>query len=231
MEKRVVKVFSTNESKPLGFKPIGKLEHVETLNADDIILVVDKNGNGDINNVEIRELAEFFSNVNVNAQWYLPKVNGSVISFEWSELTSEHPAPIDIMDLIPLASETGYGLMNPNDYAKLNKIVPYTVDGITIKADKNGVISAIGGTPTCRKITLTASGWDIDSKTQFVSMEIDTRNRNIVDVPPAYVQAFANYRIMAINEDSNGITFQCDTIPMVDIECYVTSMGVISDAN
>lgn len=227
MSKKIVRVYSADECADINFKQIGKLEHVETLNADDILLVVDKNGNGNINNVEIRELAEFFSKVNVNAQWYLPKVDGSVISFEWSELTSNHPEPIDILDLIPIATEERAGLISAENIAKLNSLRPYKVDGKTIIANSDNVISAVGGTPISTKVTLTASGWDIDLKTQKIQISINTENRNVIDVPSEYIQVVSQHHILAIREETDGITFQCDSIPGVDISIYITSMAVV----
>lgn len=231
MAKKSIRVYSADASGSLGFKNIAKLEHVDTLNADDIILVVDKNGDGDVHNVEIRELAAFFSEVNTNMQWYLPKVNGSVVSFEWSELTSEDPAPIDILDMIPLASESTIGLMNASDYAKLKKITPYEPDGKTIVADSDGILSVVAGTPIRKKLLIPASGWDTDTKTQKVSVAVNTENRNVIDVPPEYVRTFSNYQILAISEEETGITFQCSTIPTIDVTCYLTSMGVIDNAD
>lgn len=228
MANRVVRVYSADACEDISFKKIGKLGHVSTLNADDILLVVDKNGNGDINNVEIRELAEYFSEVNVNAQWYLPKVNGSVISFEWSELTSEHPEPIDILDLIPIATEDQAGLISADNISKINKLTPYTVDGKTIVANDDNVISAVGSTPTCKKIILSSTGWDIDTKTQKILMNINTENRNVIDIPSEYVQIVSANHVIAILEESDGITFQCDAIPTTDIVCYITSMVVVN---
>lgn len=207
MNKKIVRVYSVDACEDIGFKKIGKLEHVSTLNADDILLVVDKNGNGNINNVEIRELAKYFTDVNVNAQWYLPKVNGSIISFEWSDVTANHPEPIDILDLIPMATEEHAGLISADNIAKLNKI-----------------------TPLCTECVLNVNGWNPDTLTQKITLEINMNNRNVIDYPLEYNQIVSQHNILAIKEEADGITFKCDTIPTNNVIVYITSMKVIRNA-
>ena len=78
---------------------------------------------------------------------------------------------------------------------------------------------------------LNADGWDPDSYSQKIMLEVNVNNRNVIDYPPEYIQIVSQHHILAIKEETDGITFQCDSIPVNDITVYVTSMGVIRNVN
>ena len=61
-------------------------------------------------------------------------------------------------------------------------------------------------------------------------MSVNVNNRNVVDYPPSYIQTVSQHHVIAVEEEPDGITFQCDTIPVTDITVYITSMGVVKNA-
>lgn len=86
--------------------------------------------------------------------------------------------------------------------------------------------SAFGSSiSTTDVLTLSAGNWT-DSKTQKVSINVDTNKRNVVDVAASSLQDWGSCGVYASKEESDGITFSCAEIPSVDLQFYVTSMEV-----
>ena len=243
-----VNVLSFNESEPLTFAKISELQNMNDISLNDFLIVSGTRNSREVTrNVKIQDIAQFFQDVNTTAQWFIPVVNGSVINWEWSDVIPEDGIPsMDLLTIIPTATTSNPGLMSALDKAKLesvdfgvkkyvlepatdSKLGGVMVDGITVNVDENGVLSAVTGIPILTERVLYAEGWDRDTKTQKVSLTVDTNNRNVIDYPPAYIQIVSQHHVLAIREESDGIIFQCDTIPINDITVYVTSMGVINN--
>lgn len=245
MGKIRVRVLSENACGDINFRNISEISHASKLNADDTLLIVDNNGNGSMRNAAVKELAKFFSDINTTTQWYLPTTSGSNLEFKWSEDVPNAPDPItiDISSLIPLASETTDGRMSSADkitldeLAKGSSITPDDVkkaiyeiiDNNTIVIE-DGVMKAVN-TNIARvvKIILTADQWDTTTKTQKIPVELNTDERNVIDVDVASLSEWTSNGVVAISENSTGITFSCEQIPLVNLTCYLTSMPVIYD--
>lgn len=75
-------------------------------------------------------------------------------------------------------------------------------------------------------ITLSASGWDNQTKTQTINFAHDTSKRNVIDVEPASVPDYANNGVYASSDTSTTITFTCDIIPTTNLYFRVVSEEV-----
>lgn len=77
-------------------------------------------------------------------------------------------------------------------------------------------------------LTLTIGGWA--SNKQKVSVTLDTSKLNtivpVLGTNGANVMAWANAGVNAILEESNGITFQCTTVPSQNLTFYVISESI-----
>lgn len=91
------------------------------------------------------------------------------------------------------------------------------------------VKTALGYTPsraitTTETLTLTAADWADNSQT--VECTLDTSKRNVIDVLPESVAAWAAAGVLGILETETGITFQCNSVPTANLYFRVTSMEV-----
>ena len=88
------------------------------------------------------------------------------------------------------------------------------------------ISSSSGGSivSTSYLLTLTASGWDSETKQQTVEYELNTDNRNVVDITVGELPLWSTYNVYAVSETATGITFQCDSIPEEDLTFRITSM-------
>lgn len=240
----IVNVLSTTRADSIHFTKINEFGDMTDLTFDDMLFITAvRDGEEVTKNVRVRDFGKFFDTFNVEAQWFIPVVNGSKISWQWSDAVASIDT-IDIAAMIPVVSDTANGLMTSIDKLKLDNMSEYKLpiateetlggvkpDGQSIVVDENGVMSAVTGMPVCTQCTLKADSWDPDSKSQKISMAVNVDNRNVVDYPPQYIQIVSQHHVLAINEESDGITFQCDSIPVNDITVYITSMGVINHVN
>lgn len=209
-----VKVLSMNRADPIHFTKINEFGDMTDLTPEDMLFITaERDGEEVTKNVRIRDFGQFFKDFNVDAQWFIPVVNGSKLSWQWSEAVNSLP-DIDIAAMIPSASESLNGLMTSVDKVKLDNLS-----------------EAVINTPICSECVLTANGWNPSTLTQKIMMRIDTNNRNAIDYPPEYNQIVSQHHILAIREESDGITFQCDSIPASSIIVYVTSMKVTRRVN
>ena len=166
---------------------------------------------------------------------------GDVTDTKSGLLPPAYKAKLDALDLV---TETSDGLMAKEDKVKLNGIednannyvLPKAsttelggvkVDGVTIVIDNDGVIKSNAGVPFAYDITLNASDWNAQTHMLKVNIPIDTANRNTVDVVPSSMDEWINCKVHAIQEDSTGITFACQSIPEHDLDASVVSMLVI----
>ena len=72
--------------------------------------------------------------------------------------------------------------------------------------------------------TLTVAGWN--NKTQTVAMQLNTANRNVIDITLGENSLWDSCGVYPTAETSSGITFVCDTVPSTDLTFKVTSMEV-----
>lgn len=87
--------------------------------------------------------------------------------------------------------------------------------------------------PLSQKITLTASNWDSNNKTQTVTVDgvlVDEGAQEII-VTPIISNAIEYYasQVHAISQAIDSLTFSCDTIPSEDIDVYVVITPVKKD--
>lgn len=239
-----VKVLSMNRAEPIHFTKINEFGDMTNLTPEDMLFITaERDGEEVTKNVRVRDFGQFFKEFNVDAQWFVPVVDGSKISWKWSEAVNSLP-DIDIAAMIPTVSSTVNGLMTSIDKIKLDNVAEYTLpvattenlggvkpDGVSIIVDDDGVMSSVTGMPLCTECTLTVDGWDPDYLTQKIMMEVNVNKRNVVDYSPEYIQTVSQHHILAIREEADGITFQCDSIPVNAIKVYITSMGVTRNVN
>lgn len=243
-----IDVLSMTSSEPLKFAKISEIERTTTVYRDDYLLLSnDTDGVEKTRSVKLCDLKAYFEEVNITMQWFVPVVNNGIISWEWASGV-ESVDPIDIRSMVGLVDETNDGLMSALDKAKLDSIEagaknyilePATTeklggvkpDGTSIVVDENGVMRSLTGMPLCTQCVLDADAWDPDNFTQKITMEVNVNNRNVIDYPPEYIQIVSQHHVLAIREETDGITFKCDTIPVNDITVYITSMGVTRRVN
>lgn len=92
---------------------------------------------------------------------------------------------------------------------------------------RNGFIATGEMTKTLtRKVTLTASVWDTSTKQYTVpcgNILADTTKQEISPIPvdTSYNSAWKTCGIECVAQAANKLTFQCATIPTVDVEVYI----------
>lgn len=84
--------------------------------------------------------------------------------------------------------------------------------------------------PKAHKVTLTAAGWDASAKTQKVTVSgvlADETKQLISPMPSMASQnAYAAAGIACTKQESNALTFQCQTVPTENITVYVAVQEV-----
>ena len=86
-------------------------------------------------------------------------------------------------------------------------------------------------TPTARKITLTAAGWDGTTKTQTVTCTGVLADGTAQEIRPMPVSAaldspYIAAGVQCIAQAENSLTFACSTVPTADIEVYVIMQNI-----
>ena len=77
-----------------------------------------------------------------------------------------------------------------------------------------------------RSVTLTAAGWDADTKTQTVSVTGMTAAANcIITAAPASYMAYAEAGVRCTVQASGSLTFACETVPTEDLTANVLILG------
>ena len=248
-----VKALSMNRAEPLHFTKIRDFGTISNISYDDMLIITaERDGEEVTKNVTVRDFRTFFSHVNTDQQWFIPIRDESKITWKWTDTASllkgASTIPtlpdIDIAAMIPTVSSTENGLMTSLDKSKLDNLAEYELpiattevlggikpDGQSVVVSDTGVLSAVTGMPMCTERVLNADGWDPDSYSQKIMLKVNVNNRNVIDYPPECIQIVSQHHVLAIKEESDGITFQCDSIPVNDITVYVTSMGVIKNVN
>ena len=122
---------------------------------------------------------------------------------------------------------TGNGLTNGYFYKCVNNNGTYEWVAISVQ---NGGSGGGGGSSitVSSTLTLTANGWDSETKQQTVLTAIDTTKRNVIDITVSELPTWSTYNVYAISESSTGVTFQCDEIPSEALTFKITSMEVVS---
>lgn len=70
-------------------------------------------------------------------------------------------------------------------------------------------------------VILTSSAWDSNNE-QTVSVSDITADSGVLVSPvPAYIEYYADYRVYAISQAANSITFKCGEIPESDIQVNI----------
>ena len=91
-----VKVLSMNRAESLHFTKINEFGDMVNLTPEDMLFITgERDGEEVTKNVRVRDFGQFFKDFNVDAQWFVPVVNGSIISWQWSEAVNSLP-DIDI---------------------------------------------------------------------------------------------------------------------------------------
>lgn len=75
-------------------------------------------------------------------------------------------------------------------------------------------------------LTLSVAGWDPTTKQQTVPIPLDTSKRNVIDITIGENEAWDNFGVYPISENSSGITFEAADIPDQPLTFKVCSMEV-----
>ena len=85
--------------------------------------------------------------------------------------------------------------------------------------------------PSACLVTLKASGWDANAKTQTVTVSgvsADEASCMIIPMPAVANQsAYNDAGVNAVGQSANGVTFGCNSIPSVDLKVWVTWESVV----
>lgn len=100
-------------------------------------------------------------------------------------------------DLLPAATPSKQGAMSAADKEKLN--------GISV---------------TAVNVTLTANGWSGNEQSVTVA-GIEATTNVVIAAAPASMEAYRDAEIYCIGQDTNTLTFVCDTAPETDIGASV----------
>lgn len=82
-----------------------------------------------------------------------------------------------------------------------------------------------------RKVTLTASGWNANTKQQRVTVSGVLADATKQDIHPrpvdtSYENAWKTYGIKCIKQAANSLTFQCNEVPTSAVDVYVTIISL-----
>ena len=114
------------------------------------------------------------------------------------------------------------------DSGKQSKI---TASGILKGNGAGGVSAAVKGTDYAGPsvgvtVTLSASGWDANAKTQTVSVAGVTATANcIITAAPDSYMAYAEAGVRCTAQGSGTLTFVCETVPTADVMANVLILG------
>lgn len=117
---------------------------------------------------------------------------------------------------------------HPADTSKQAKI---TASGILKGDGAGGVSAAVKGTDYAGPsvgvtVTLSASGWDADAKTQTVSVAGVTATANcIITAAPDSYMAYAEAGVRCTAQGAGTLTFACETVPTADVAANVLILG------
>lgn len=85
--------------------------------------------------------------------------------------------------------------------------------------------------PNSQLIVLSASGWDVNTKTQTVTIEGILANEDtqlIVPTPKSTSATdYVTAGVYASGQGVDSLTFTCETIPTVDLQVYIVVETVI----
>lgn len=106
-----------------------------------------------------------------------------------------------------------------------------TTSGILKGDGSGGVSAAVKGTDYAGpsvgvSVTLSASGWDADAKTQTVSVAGVTATANcIITAAPDSYMAYAEAGVRCTAQGAGTLTFACETVPTADVAANVLILG------
>ena len=145
-------------------------------------------------------------------------------------------------DVLDGASGSGSGDMTKAVYdpkGKAKDIFAYadakqakiTASGILKGNGAGGVSAAVKGTDYAApsvgvSVTLRASGWNANAKTQTVSVAGVTATANcIITAAPDSYMAYAKAGVRCTAQGSGTLTFACETVPTADVAANVLILG------
>ena len=114
------------------------------------------------------------------------------------------------------------------DSGKQSKI---TASGLLKGNGAGGVSEAVKGTDYAGpsvgvSVTLSASGWDADAKTQTVSVAGVTATANcIITASPDSYMAYAKAGVRCTAQGAGTLTFACETVPTANVVANVLIIG------
>lgn len=114
------------------------------------------------------------------------------------------------------AGKSAYASAQDGGYTGTEAAFNAALAQVENKADK-----AVG-----RSVTLTASEWDADTKTQTVTVTGMTTSANcIITAAPASYMAYAEAGVRCGTQISGGLSFVCEEIPTEDLTVNVLILG------
>lgn len=124
-----------------------------------------------------------------------------------------------------------YRTASEQDVIDSGKQARITASGLLKGDGSGGVSAAVKGTDYAGpsvgvSVTLSASGWDADAKTQTVSVAGVTATANcIITAAPDSYMAYAEAGVRCTAQGAGTLTFACETVPTEDVAANVLILG------
>ena len=124
-----------------------------------------------------------------------------------------------------------YRTASAQDTIDSGKQAKITASGMLKGNGAGGVSAAVKGTDYAApsvgvSVTLRASGWNVNAKTQTVSVAGVTATANlIITAAPGSYMAYAESGVRCTAQGAGTLTFACETVPTADVAANVLILG------
>ena len=124
-----------------------------------------------------------------------------------------------------------YRTASAQDTIDNGKQAKITASGLLKGNGAGGVSAAVKGTDYAApsvgvSVTLMASGWNANAKTQMVNVSVVTATANcIITAAPDSYMAYAKAGVRCTAQGAGTLTFACETVPTADVEANVLIIG------
>ena len=126
---------------------------------------------------------------------------------------------------------SNYRTASAQDTIDNGKQAKITASGLLKGNGAGGVSAAVKGTDYAApsvgvSVTLRASGWNVNTKTQTVSVSKVTATVNlIITAAPDSYMAYANAGVRCTAQGAGTLTFACETVPTANVAANVLIVG------
>ena len=148
-----------------------------------------------------------------------------------ADLASAVQASLSKADSALQSVPSTYRTASEQDTIDNGKQAKITASGLLKGNGAGGVSAAVKGTDYAApsvgvSVTLTASGWNANAKTQTVSVSGVTATANlIITAAPDSYMAYAKAWVRCTAQGAGTLTFACETVPTADVAANVLIIG------